>query len=198
MIPPVQGGKNEETMINPFTAQAKIARIQQDVLRPLYTVYPGCESMAHDWLLAETGREIIKHQRFIEELCRSRLVAMIFKIVKFLGGAERLTEEDFSRFTSYVNDGGIGAMVKMLLAANKEQTFVDELQRLPVHVRKNAPLMLEKSVELHGDFINGFFRECYGSIDSTPPRLRNNYAESRKFICRLVVLAEEDLRQRCG
>lgn len=178
-------------MINPFTAQAKITRMQQDILRPLYTVYPDYEAVEHDWLLAETGRAITVHQGYIEELCRSRLVSMVFKIVKFLGGAERLTEEDFVRFTSYVNDGGIRAMVKMLLAANKEQTFVEELQRLPVQVRENAPLMLTKSIDLHGDFITGFFSDTYGSVDNTPLRLRDNYSRSRKFICRLAVLAEE-------
>ncbi|EKD36085.1 MAG: hypothetical protein ACD_75C01644G0001 [uncultured bacterium] len=185
-------------MINPFTAQAKITRMQQDVLRPLYTVYPGYETMEHDWLLAETGRAITAHQRYIEELCRSRLVSLVFKIVKFLGGAERLTEEDFARFTSYVNDGGIRAMVKMLVAVNKEQTFVEELRRLPLHVRENAPLMLTKSIDLHGDFITGFFSGIYGSVDNTPPRLRDNFSRSRQFIRRLATLAEENLNQRSG
>ena len=185
-------------MVNPFTAQAKIASIQRDVLRPLYTLYPGHEVLAHEWLLAETGRAIMTHQAYIEELCLSRLVALVFKIVKFLGGAEQLTEEDFARFTSYVNDGGIRAMVKMLLAADKETTFVNELQTLPVHVQENAPLMLAKSISLHGDFINGFFREMFGSLEATPARLRENYALSRKFICRLVALAEENLKQSQG
>ena len=69
-------------MFNPFTAQAKISRIQQDVLRPLYTMYAGQEDTDHAWLLVETGRAIAAHQGYIEELCRSRLVAVIFKIVK--------------------------------------------------------------------------------------------------------------------
>ncbi|KJR99180.1 MAG: hypothetical protein VR65_17305 [Desulfobulbaceae bacterium BRH_c16a] len=182
-------------MINPFTAHAKITRMQQDALRSLYTVYPGFETMRHDWLLAETGRALTAHHGYIEELCRSHFVAMVFKIVKFLGGAERLTEDDIARFTSYVNDGGIRAMIQMLLAANKEQAFIDELQRLPVHIQNNAPLMLNKSIDLHGDFIAGFFNETYGSIDNTPLRLRENYELTRKFICRLVVLAEENLKQ---
>lgn len=185
-------------MINIFTVQAKINRIQQDVLRPLYTVYPGYEAAVHERLLAETGRSIQFHQGYIEELCRSRLVAMVFKIVKFLGGADQLSEEDFARFTSYVNDGGIRAMVKMLLAADKEQTFVGELRRLPDDVQQNAPPMLNKSVGLHEDFITGFFRDNYGSLDRTPTRLRDNYAETRRFICRLVVLAEENLKLRHG
>jgi len=181
-------------MINIFTIQAKINRMQQEALRPLYTVYPGYEAALHDRLLAETGRAIEIHQGYIEELCRSRLVAMVFKIVKFLGGADRLTEEDFTRFTSYVNDGGIEAMVKMLLAADKEQSFAGELRRLPSHVQHNAPSMLNKSVGLHEDFITGFFRETYGSLNRTPARLRDNSAETRRFICRLVVLAEENLK----
>lgn len=55
--------------------------------------------------------------------------------------------------------------------------------------------MLNKSIDLHGDFIAGFFNETYGSIDNTPLRLRENYELTRKFICRLVVLAEENLKQ---
>lgn len=185
-------------MINIFTIQARISRMQRDVLRPLYSVYPGYEAASHYWLLAETGRAIRLHQEYIESLCRSRLVAMVFKIVKFLGGADRLTEEDFVRFTSYVNDGGLGAMVAMLLAADKEQVFQAELQRLPFHIQRNAPPMLKKSVELHEDFISGFFRETYGSLDRTPAKLRDNCAESRRFISRLVNLAEANLKRTAG
>ena len=176
-------------MINPFTAQADICRIQQDVLRPLYTMYAGQEAAPHAWLLAETGRAIAGHRRYIEDVCSSRLVAVIFKIVKFLGGAEQLTAEDFARFTSYVNDGGLQAMITMLLAVDKEATFTQELQRLPHHVRANAAPMLTKAKSLHTDFITGFFQESFGSVDKTPLKLRDNFVRSREFIDRLVQLA---------
>ena len=94
-------------------------------------MYAGQEDTDHAWLLVETGRAIAAHQGYIEELCRSRLVAVIFKIVKLKGGADQLTEEDFDRFTSYVNDGGIRVMIKMLLSPDKEKTFVAELLLLP-------------------------------------------------------------------
>ena len=179
-------------MVNPFTASAKISRIQQEVLQPLYTMSSGQENHEHSWLLVETGRAIARHQSYIEEVCCSRLVAVIFKIVKLLGGADQLTEEDFDRFTAYVGDGGIGAMVKMLLASEKEKTFVDELQHLPVKVRKNAPQMLAKSKTLHADFINGFFKENYGSLKNTPEKLRDNLSKSNDFIERLTHLAMEN------
>jgi hypothetical protein len=182
-------------MVNPFTASAKINRIQQDVLQPLYTMASGQENIEHAWLLVETGRAIARHQSYIEEVCCSRLVAVIFKIVKLLGGADQLTEEDFDRFTAYVGDGGIGAMVKMLLASEKEKTFVDELQHLPVKVRKNAPQMLAKSKSLHADFINGFFKENYGSLKNTPEKLQDNFSKSNDFIERLSHLALDNLKR---
>jgi hypothetical protein len=183
----------EENMINPFTAQAKISRIQQDVLYHLYTMYPNQENTDHAWLLVETGRAIVSHQSYIEEVCRSRLVMVIFKIVKFLGGADQLTEEDFHRFTAYVNDGGIKAMVKMLLAAEKEKTFIEELQHLPLKVQANAPQMLVKSKSLHKDFITGFFKEKYGSLKNTPHKLQSNFSKSDDFIEKLAILASENL-----
>ncbi len=176
-------------MINPFTAQKKISRIQQDVLYPLYTMYPDQENTDHTRLLVETGRAIAAHQSFLEEVCCSRLVKVIFKIVKLLGGADQLTEEDFDRFTAYVNDGGIKSMVKMLLSSDKEQTFVYELQQLPAKVRANAPQMLAKSQSLHKDFITGFFRENYGSVKNTPQKLQNNFSKSDDFIAKLTFLA---------
>ena len=129
-------------MVNPFTAGTKIRKIQQDVLRPLYTMYPGQEAAKFSWLLVETGRAISHHRPFMEEVCRSHLVAIIFKIIKLLGGADQLTEEDFTRFTSYVNDGGIKAMVKMLLSADKEKTFIDELKR------EKAFILTENNIRL--------------------------------------------------
>jgi hypothetical protein len=182
-------------MVNPFTASAKINRIQQDVLQPLYTMASGQENIEHAWLLVETGRAIARHQSYIEEVCCSRLVAVIFKIVKLLGGADQLTEEDFDRFTAYVTDGGIRAMVKMLLASEKEKTFVDELQHLPVKVRENAPQILSKSKSLHADFITGFFKENYGSLKNTPGKLQDNFSKSNVFIERLTLLAMENLKR---
>ena len=176
-------------MLNPFTAQADISRIQQDVLGPLYTLYPGQETASHPWLLAETGRAIARHRRYIEEVCASRLVALVFRIVKFLGGAEQLTTEDFARFTSYVNDGGIKAMIQLLLAAAKETTFTEDLHRLPDHLQANAAPMLNKAKSLHTDFITGFFCENYGSLEQTPAKLRDNFIQSREFIGRLAQLA---------
>lgn len=177
-------------MINPFTAQVKIEQLQKDVLVQLYTMSSTQEDAGHDWLLAETGRAIAKHQRFIEEVCASRLIAAIFKIVKILGGADQLTQEDFDRFTSYVNDGGIKAMLKMLLAADKEKVFVSELQGLPVQVQKNAAKMLAKANTLHTDFITDFFKQSFGSVAQAPEKLRSNLAASTDFISRLTVLAE--------
>ncbi len=183
-------------MLNPFTANAKIQRIQQDVLYPLYTMHVSQENAAHGWLLGETGRAIAIHQGYIEKVCSSRLVAVIFKIVKLLGGADQLTEEDFDRFTAYVNDGGIQAMIKMLLSVEKEKTFVVELQNLPINVQQNAARMLQKSRSLHQDFITGFFKESYGTLKNTPAKLQNNFKKSDDFIGRLALLAEENLRRK--
>lgn len=176
-------------MVNPFSIQAKIRAIQQDVLRPLYTMEPGNEDKTHAWLLVETGRAIGRHQHYIEELCTSRLVSAAFKIVKLLGGAEQLTEEDYHRFTSYVNDGGIRAMVKMLLSVNKEKTFVEELARLPPDVRRNASRMLKKAGDLHSDFIMGYLRENFGSVANSPPKILDNFKKSQVFIKTLAALA---------
>ena len=184
-------------MINPFTAEPKIRKIQQEVLHPLYTLYDGQDVAQHSWLLVETGRAISSHQQFIEEVCRSSVVAVIFKIIKMLGGANQLTEEDFSRFTAYVNDGGIQAMIKMLLSANKEKTFVDELKRLPLPIQQNAPLMLTKSRSLHRDFVTGFFKETHDSVEKTPQKLRDNFAKSDEFINRLAHLAAENQKKIC-
>ncbi len=178
-------------MINPFTVQSKIAQIQKDVLAPLYTMSPAFQDGNHDWLLAETGRAIVNHQKFIEDICFSRLVAAVFKIVKILGGADQLSEEDFDRFTSYVNESGIAAMQKMLLAADKDRAFVDELKGLPSDVQKNAARMLAKANTLHTDFIEDYFKKNHGSIGQTPSRLRENFAASTSFISRLTLLAED-------
>ncbi len=178
-------------MINPFTVGTRIKEIQQDVLHPLYVMYPGQEQADHDQLLAETGRAIASHQQFIEEISRSGLVAFIFKIITLFGGADQLTEEDFNRFTSYVNDGGIKAMVTMLLSSDREKVFVAELAQLDSNIRKNAAPMLAKSRDLHRDFISGFFNETYGSLQKTPQKLQDNFAGSDDFIHKLSLLADK-------
>ena len=178
-------------MINPFTIQAKIHRLQQEVLEPLYTMHQGQEKAPHDWLMAQTGKVIEKNRLFLEELSTSRLVSTVFKIVKLFGGAEQLTTDDFNRFTSYVTDGGLKAMVKMLLAAEKEKVFLSELRRLPVQIQKNAPAMLNKSAILHEDFITGYFNQHYGSLGATPEKLIDNYHKSTAFIRRLAILAKK-------
>lgn len=182
-------------MVNPFTIQGKINKIQQEVLLPLYTMHEGQEQANHDWLLVETGRVIQKHIPFIEELCLSRLVAVVFKVVKLLGGADRLTEGDFDSFIAYVRDGGLLAMVKMLLAPEKEKVFLNELRRLPYDTRRNAPKMLLKSSELHKDFIQGFFKETYGDTQNAPLKLQENYTRSSDFINRLAEIAGEAIKK---
>ena len=177
-------------MINPFSLQTRIARLQQEVLTPLYTMHPGQAETDHPSLLAATGKVIETHRPFLEEVSRSSLLAGIFAIVKLFGGAEQLSREDFARFTGYVNEGGLQAMVAMLLAADMEQAFLDELRGLPAHVRANASLMLAKSAELHEEFIAGYFRDTYGSQDAAPPKLQENRQRSTTFIRRLATLAE--------
>ena len=80
-------------------------------------------------------------------------------------------------------------MVKMLLSVNKEKTFLDELERLPHDVRKNASQMLKKSNGLHSDFITGYLREKFGSVQSSPPKILDNFEKSQKFINTLADLA---------
>lgn len=176
-------------MVNPFTVQTKIFKIQTEVLRPLYTMYNGQKEASHQWLLVLTGRAIADHRSFIEELCQSRVVAVVFKIVKLLGGADRLTTEDFDRFTSYVNKGGLKSMIQMLLASDKEKVFLEELARLPIEIQKNAPLMLKKSSELHSDFIQGYFKQNYGARRNVPEKLQQNFEKSTDFILKLSEIA---------
>lgn len=173
-------------MVNPFTLYNKISKIQQEVLDPLYI---SQNSYKHEWLLAETGRVVDKHKKYIEELCSSRLIATIFKVVKMLGGADRLTVSDFDRFTGYVNEGGLQAMVKMLVSVDKEKSFQEELKRLPRHVQSNAPDMLQKAKLLHKDFINSFFKQSFGDTKTTPQKLQDNFKSTDDFIGKLVQLA---------
>lgn len=179
-----------EMMINPFTVAGKIEQIQKDVLEPLYGT-PEQEHVEFDSLLRSTGEVIAKYQDFFLEVSSSSLVAMIFKIIKLFGGADGLTEEDFSRFTSYVNDGGLQAMITMLKSDDKEQTFVEELGRLDAEVRTNAAPMLTKSRELHSDFIQGYLIDNYGSVADAPEEIQENFSKSDAFISRLAGLAVE-------
>jgi len=182
-------------MVNPFTIQSKISRLQQEVLSPLYTMHPAQETVGHEWLLTLTGRVIEKNRKFLEEIATSKLVATVFKIVKLLGGADGLSEADFKRFTLYVNAGGLRAMVKMLLAADKQKIFLSELRTLSAVNRNNAPQMLKKSAELHRDFIRGFFKEQYGHVKNTPAKLVDNFEKSNAFILQLASLAEKEMKK---
>lgn len=181
-------------MINPFTIQSKISKLQQEVLLPLYTMHPDQEKTEHEWLLVLTGRTIENNRPFLEEIAQSSLVAAVFKIVKLLGGAEELTEADFARFRSYVNAGGLKAMVKMLLATNKTKAFVTELRQLPLSNRQNAHQMLTKSAVLHQQFITGYFKEQYGNIQATPAKLVANFEKSTEFINSLAIIARDEER----
>ena len=181
----------EAAMINPFTVASTITTIQTEVLRPLYTVQEDTKQLSFEQLLVKTGQVIATHQNFITEVCSSSLVALIFKIVKLFGGADSLTEDDFDRFTSYVNDGGLKAMITMLQANDKERIFMEELQQLDKHVRDNAAPMLIKSRKLHQEFITGFFIEKYGSLEQTPQILQENFSQSDTFIGHLADLADQ-------
>lgn len=176
-------------MVNPFTLHSKISKIQQEVLDPLY-----CDQneLSHSWLLAETGRVISRNKKFIQELCSSRLISTIFKVIKVLGGADQLTVDDFDRFTGYVNDGGLDAMVTMLVAADQEKSFLLELRELPLHVQVNAPIMLRKARCLHEDFINSHFKRLFGDLKVTPTKLQDNFVLSDKFMERLVILSSNN------
>ncbi len=184
-----------DIMINPFAVAGKITTIQQEVLAPLYGTSAQYEDTPFALRLAETGRVIDRHQQFFEEVSRSSLVAMIFKIIQMFGGADGLTEQDFSRFTSYVNDGGLQAMIAMLKSDNMEKTFVDELTKLASHVLENAPPMLEKSRELHQDFIQGYLSDEYGSFAQSPKRLQQNFLLADEFILRLAELSRKTVEE---
>lgn len=155
-------------MINPFTLQSQIHRLQHDVMEPLYTMHKGQLGAKHDWLLAVTGKVIEANRSFLEEMSRSSLISTIFAVVKLFGGADQLSMDDFHRFTSYVNEGGLEAMTKMLLAADKEKVFLSQLDSLPPHIQVNARHMLAKSAVLHNDFIEGYLIQQYGSLDAAP------------------------------
>jgi len=95
---------------------------------------------------------------------------------------------------SYVRDGGLKAMVKMLQAEEKEKTFLAELQSLPTGIQENAQPMLIKSSLLHNDYITEFFTQNYGSLEATPKKLIDNYRKSTSFIEKLASLAKQKIR----
>lgn len=179
-------------MINPFTIGSRITALQQEVLAPLYTMHGNQEESEHDWLMEETGRIVEKNIPFLEEAAKSSLVSTIFTLVKLFGGAEGLSHDDFNRFTGYVNNGGLRAMVRMLLSEDKEATFLSELKCLPADIQSNAHLMLDKSAVLHDEFIEGYFHQQYGSFEAAPSKLRANRRKSTEFIRRLAQLAENE------
>jgi hypothetical protein len=55
-------------MINPFTVQSRIQNIQQQVLQPLYMIYPEQQDARHDWLLVKTGRAIAENKKYIRRV----------------------------------------------------------------------------------------------------------------------------------
>ena len=178
-------------MLNPFTLQSKIRKLRKEVLGPLYTMHEDEEKSQHSWLLHLTGKKIEEHRLFIEELSQSRLLAVAFSIIKILGGADNLSNEDFDRFSSYVRNGGIKAMVKMLLSTDKEKAFIAELRSLPAGTRQNAPAMLAKSATLHEEYMIDYFKQSYGSLKATPPKLFENSQQSTAFIAKLTDLAQK-------
>ncbi len=178
-------------MINPFTLQSKIHRLQHDVMEPLYTMHKEQLGAKHGWLLAMTGKVIETNRSFLEEMSRSSLISTIFAVVKLFGGADQLSMDDFHRFTSYVNDGGLKAMTKMLLSVDKEKVFLSELDSLPPHIQVNARHMLAQSAILHNDFIEGYLRQQYSSVDTTPAKLQDNCRSSTAFINNLAELARK-------
>ncbi len=181
-------------MINPFTLQGKIEQLQSDVLGPLYTMHNEQGIANHDFLLSQTGQVIEANRPFIEELSGSRIVATAFTIIKLFGGADQLSNDDFNRFTSYVREGGLKAMVKMLLSVKKEEVFVTELHSLPNHIQKNASLMLEKSATLHDGYIRKYLINSYDTIEASPAKLQENWKKSTAFILRLAELAKRRRR----
>lgn len=177
-------------MINPLTLYSKIMKIQKEVMLPLYGNHPGYVKVDHDILLKLVGKRIEPHVEFIHELCNSKFIAVAFKFIKLIGGAPQLTEEDFERFTNYVKDGGVEAMLVMLDADDKFKAFSAELERLPQRVRNNAELMLTKSKVLHEEFVEEYLRKEYKTVKNASVPLRR-LAETDLFIERLIQLSRE-------
>jgi hypothetical protein len=174
-------------MINPLTLYSKIMRMQKEVMKPLYGNHPSYAHVNHDKLLLLTGKAIAPHVALIHEVCSSPFIAVYFKCIKLIGGAPQLTEDDFERFTNYVKDGGLEAMLRMLEAEHKFNTFSDELAVLPQRVRDNAELMLTKSKVLHTDFVIAYLRK--NNDGPIPEVCTNRVLQTNAFIDRLMQLS---------
>ncbi len=175
-------------MINPITLYTKITRIQKEVLAPLYTTHSRMKE-DHSILLEITGRSIMEHESYIEDVCNSKFIRLCFNIIKKLGGCKDLHIDDFDRFTNYVKDGGLTAMMVMLKSNDKEQAFVDELDKLPKRVRENAHAMLLKSRWLHEDFVTEFLTKEYGAFEVVPDILTEHLKLTNLFMDGLIELA---------
>jgi len=176
-------------MINPFTLKSKIETIQNHVMDPLYGEYSLNTDHTHKQLLHFTGIAISLHTDYIEELSKSSFVKLIFNVLNIIGGVKRLGVYDFERFVNYVNNGGINALLNMLSSDDMEKSFLNELDRLPRHIRDNAHIILLKSKELHSDYVTSYFESKYGS-DPVPSKLMKNFVLTDQFILRLSELAK--------
>lgn len=178
-------------MINPLTLYSKIQQLQLDVLGPLYIDHTN-QMKTHDELLRFTGKSIEPWKGFIEDVFNSTFVKLAFKVVKALGFADQLTKEDFQRFTNYVNDGGLDAMLNMLKCVDMEKAFMEELAMLPPEIQLNAPIMLEKARVLHQDYILGYLQKKYGPAKFIPSILLRRQRETDEFIEKLAKLAHKN------
>jgi hypothetical protein len=174
-------------MINPLTLYSKIMRMQKEVMKPLYGNHPSYAHVNHDKLLLLTGKAIAPHVALIHEVCSSPFIAVYFKCIKLIGGAPHLTEEDFERFTNYVKDGGLEAMLKMLEADDKFKAFSDELAVLPQRVRDNAELMITKSRVLHSEFVISYLHK--NNAGPMPEVCAERLLQTNAFIDRLMQLS---------
>lgn len=177
-------------MINVFTLPGKIKDIQLDVLGPLYIDHSH-QDKDHDELLRFTGKSIGMHKVFIEDVCKSKFIKIVFKIVKALGFADDLSHKDFDHFTSYVNDGGLDAMLNMLKCVDMDKAFVEELNMLPRHVQRNAPHMLERASNLHWNYVHTYLQDRHNNV--IPDILLKRLRLSDHFIKRLVKLAKHEV-----
>lgn len=179
-------------MINPLTLYSKIKQLQLDVLGPLYVDHNKQHEKTHEELLYITGKRIAEDKDFIEDVCKSKFIRLAFKLIHMLGGADGLTVEDFDRFTNYVNDGGLDAMLNMLKSPDMDKAFVEELNVLPRHVRDNAYDMLKKARYLHEDYVSEYLKARYGTVNNIPSILLQRLNETNNFMDGLVVLAKKE------
>lgn len=181
-------------MLNFFTLQNKVSALQRDVLGPLYTVH-NLQGKSHQDLLYLTGEQVSKYKNFIEEVFDSTIVWLAFKVVKILGGAASLSEDDFKHFTGYIKAGGLDSMLAMLEADDMFETFSSELLKLPPEVQADAHHMLKRAQKLHTEFIDAYFKREWGSVDEVCPELIKRQVETNQFIGKLIILAEDRWNQ---